>query len=162
MYPYQNPVNDFYMNNARQPQQQWLPFPPPQPQIPQVITKFVSNIEEAKAAIADPLSILIFVDSANGKIYVKKMGDKGLSEFYIYAQEEAPKDPYIEINNRLSRIENVIGGLVNDKSVSNVSGSQQSESISQSAITESNESNGSAEPSDVSKVAGDNKWKNRR
>lgn len=160
MYPYQNPVNDFYLNNARPPQQQWLPFPPQNPPQPQIVSRFVTNIEEAKAALIDPLSINIFMDSANGKIYIKKMGDKGLSEFYSYTAEEAQKDPITQINDRLSKIESFLGGL-NDKSISGNASVQQSQSISQSAITKQNESNDATESTGISNVATNDKWQKR-
>lgn len=161
MYPYQNPVNEFYMNNARPPQQQWLPFPPQTPPQPQIASRFVTNIEEAKAALIDPLSINVFMDSANGKIYIKKMGDKGLSEFYIYSAEEAQKDPITQINERLSKIELFLGGL-NDKSISGNASVQQSQSIPQPAVTKQNESNDAAESTGVSNVAANDKWQKRR
>lgn len=119
---------------SQQPQQQWLPFPPQQ-QYPQISTHFVSNIEEAKAAMTDPLTIHIFMDSANGKIYIKKMGDKGLSEFFVYSQEETPKDPMTEFNTRLTKLERLIGGP-NDKSIPGNAGTQQSQSVFDSTASE--------------------------
>lgn len=148
---YQYPT---YMNP---PQQQWLPFPP-QPQLPQISTHFVSSIEEAKNAIADPLCIHIFMDSASGKIYVKKMGDKGISEFFVYSQEEAPKDPMTEINLRLSKLEHFIGGL-NDKSISSDAGIKQSKQFSQSTITEQNQQYDETESSGVPEMATNDWWK---
>lgn len=148
MYPY--PVYG-------QPQQQWLPFPPQQPQVPQISTHFVSSIEEAKNAIADPLCIHLFMDTANGKVYIKKMGDKGTSEFYVYSQEEAPKDPFLEINSRLSKLEHFIGGL-NDKSISSNAGTQQSKSISQPTVAEQTQYNDEAESPSLPKMARDD-WR---
>ena len=149
MYPYYPP-----------PQQQWLPFPP-QPQVPQIATHFVSSIEEAKNAIADPLCIHIFMDSANGKIYVKKMGDKGISEFFVYSQEEAPKDPMTEINCRLSKLEHFIGGL-HDKSISSDAGNKQSRSISQSTVAEQTQQYDETESASLPKMAADDWWQERR
>ena len=105
MPPY-NPVNDFYFRNAQQYGQQMLPFPP-QP-IPHINGKFVTNIEEAKASMIDPLSYNLFLDSSNGKIYFKKLGNNGQSEFLCYSVEEqkAEKNPIEEINARLTNIEN--------------------------------------------------------
>lgn len=147
MYPY--PVY--------QPQQQWLPFPPQQPQVPQISTHFVSSIEEAKNAIADPLCIHLFMDTANGKVYIKKMGDKGTSEFFVYSQEEAPKDPIIEINSRLSKIENFLGGL-NDKSISSNAGTQQSQSIPHTTVTKQTQHYDETESPSLPKVAA-NDWR---
>ena len=96
-------------------QQQWL-FP----QQPQLNSRFVTNIEEAKASMIDAISTNLFVDTSTGKIYLKKLNNNGQADFFVYAIEEQkpPKDPLEEINTRLTRIENYIGGL-NDKSVSN-------------------------------------------
>ncbi len=147
MYPY--PVY--------QPQQQWLPFPPQQPQVPQISTHFVSSIEEAKNAIADPLCIHLFMDTANGKVYIKKMGDKGTSEFFVYSQEEAPKDPILEINSRLNKLEHLIGGL-NDKSISSNAGTQQSKSGSHTAVTEQTQHYDETESPSLPKMAADD-WR---
>jgi len=123
-----------YPTYNQPPQQQWLPFPP-QPQFPQISTHFVSSIEEAKAAMTDPLTIHIFMDSANGKIYIKKMGDKGLSEFFVYSQEETPKDPMTEFNSRLTKLEHLIGGS-NDKSISSNAGTQQPQPVFDPTVAE--------------------------
>ena len=150
MYQYPNP----YI----QPQQQWLPFPQ-QPQVPQIQTHFVSNIEEARNSIADPLCIHIFLDSNNGKIYIKKMNDKGMCEFFVYSQEETPVDPLVSINTRLSKIEHFIGGL-NDKSISSNASSQQSKSISQSAASAAYEHDDETESASLPEMAGNDFWKN--
>jgi len=134
---YQNPVNDFYMRNANNYGQQLLPFPPQQPQIPQVNTRFVTNIEEARAAMIDGVSTNLFLDSGNGKIYLKKMNNNGLSDFLVYTIEqskEEKKDPIEEINFRLSNIENTLGGIINAKSVSNA----QSNGYVTTAVAEQN------------------------
>ena len=103
MYP-------FYSN-------QNYPFPvynsfPSQQNSPRLVCKQVGNIDEARNAIIDPVSIYLFVDLSNGRIYVKKMGDNGQSEFYSYAQvaETKPVDPMDEIRQRLTNIENKLGG----------------------------------------------------
>jgi len=102
MYP-------FYSN-------QNYPFPVynsfPQQNSPRLVCKQVGNIDEARNAIIDPVSIYLFVDLSTGRIYVKKMGDNGQSEFYSYAQvaETKPVDPMDEIRQRLTNIENKLGG----------------------------------------------------
>ena len=149
MYPYPNPY-------TQPPQQQWLPFPQ-QPHVPQIQTHFVSNIEEARNSIADPLCIHIFMDSNCGKIYIKQMNDKGMSEFFVYSQEETPKDPIIEINTRLSKLEHFIGGL-HDQSISSDAGTQQSKSISDAAVTRQTQHNDETEPPSLPKVAA-NDWR---
>lgn len=157
MPPY-NSLNDFYL---RQPQ----PFQnyPNQfgysPQQPQIKSHYVSNIEEAKASMIDPLSVNLFIDTASGKIYMKRMSNNGISEFYEYIIEEAKKsDPIQEINNRLTNIENVLGGIVNVQSVSN----DESTSTHSTEVTRNDESNGSTEPTAFSKNEGNDYWKKRK
>ena len=158
---YTNPVNDFYFRNAQpQWQQMSLPFPPQQPQIN---CRFVTSIDEAKAALIDPVSTNLYLDSSTGKIYLKKLGNNGQSEFLAYSIEEVkpsvPSDPMTEINTRLMNIEKVLGGMKNDKSVSDA---KQSEPVSQSAAAEQNEPNGSAEPAGFSENARNDFWKKRK
>ena len=86
---------------------------------PQFITKQVTNIEEAKAYIVDPFNSYLFVDINSGKIYMKKMNNNGMSDFYVFSIEENVKqDPFAEINRRLDNIENKLGGI-NVQSISN-------------------------------------------
>ena len=85
---------------------------------PRLICKQVGSIDEAKNTIIDPLSIYVFVDFGTGKVYVKRMGDNGQSEFYSYIQESRPLDPMDEIRQRLTSIEARLGGS-NDKSIPN-------------------------------------------
>lgn len=85
----------------------------------QFITKQVTNIEEAKAYIVDPFNSYLFVDINSGKIYMKKMNNNGMSDFYVFSIEENIKqDPFAEINRRLDNIENKLGGI-NVQSISN-------------------------------------------
>ncbi len=102
-----------------------------QPQFPQMnnfqnqsqfITKQVSNIEEAKAFIIDPFNSYLFVDMNAGKIYMKRMNNNGISDFYIFGVTENSvenKNPLEEINKRLENIENKLGGIDNVQSISN-------------------------------------------
>lgn len=111
MYQYGNPVNDFYFRNSQ------LSFPPQN--IPQLKTFLVTSINEAKSAMIDPLSTNLFVDTSNGKIYLKKISNNGQQQFLVYTtDEEIPADPMSEINARLNKIEDFIERLNNDKSVS--------------------------------------------
>ena len=85
----------------------------------QFITKQVTNIEEAKAYIVDPFNSYLFVDINSGKIYMKKMNNNGMSDFYVFSIEENVKqDPFAEINRRLDNIENKLGEI-NVQSISN-------------------------------------------
>lgn len=85
------------------------------------------------------------------------MNDKGMSEFFVYSQEETPADPLIAINSRLSKIEHFIGGL-NDKSISSDAGTQQSKSVSDAAVTRQTQHNDETEPPSLPKVAA-NDWR---
>ena len=56
---------------------------------PQFITKQVSSIEEARAYIIDGVNTYLFVDYQGGKIYMKRLGNNGTSEFYVFTAEQA-------------------------------------------------------------------------
>lgn len=99
-------MNDFYFRNSM-PQYNF-----PQ-KIPQVNVRFVTSVDEARAAMIDGFSTNLFLDSGNGKIYLKKMNNNGLSDFLVYAIEgdrQVEKDPIEDIKERLSAIESKIGG----------------------------------------------------
>ena len=141
MQPYQmNPVNDFYFRNAQQAYTQpYVQFPPPhQPQAPQINCRFVTSIDEAKAAMIEPLSYNIFADTNTGKLYLKKLGNNGLSEFLCYSIEESVQEPkedlFAEVNKKLSNIERILGGL--NESVSNA---KQPDGGTPAAVAEQNE-----------------------
>ena len=113
----------------------------------QFITKQVTNIEEAKAYIVDPFNSYLFVDINSGKIYMKKMNNNGMSDFYIFSIEENVKqDPFTEINRRLDNIENKLGGI----NVQSVSNDAESKSVSIGTDEKS-------EPKTVSKSSGNDK-----
>ena len=170
MPPYQfgNPANDFYLRQAQQLSQQY-PFQQPvqhisqqqAPQLPQFVTRFVGNIEEAKAAMTDAFSTYIFVDQNTGRIYLKRISNNGLSEFYTYeiadTNKEMKPDPLNEINARLLNIEHFIGEIKNDKSVS---GNVEPAAVPSATVTGPHESNGAAESNSVPKVAG-NGWRKK-
>lgn len=131
-----------------------------QPQFPQMnnfqnqsqfITKQVSNIEEAKAFIIDPFNSYLFVDMNAGKIYMKRMNNNGISDFYIFGVTENSvenKNPLEEINKRLENIENKLGGIDNVQSISN-------DAESKSVFSESNDTkHEKPKPSAVSKGSG--------
>lgn len=110
MYPFSNsqfPNYPVYTNSF-----------PTQQNNPRLVCRQVGSIDEARNAIIDPVSLYLFPDFSSGKIYVKKMGDDGHSEFYSYTQEieQKPVDPFDEIKQRLSNIEAKLGG--HDESVS--------------------------------------------
>ena len=127
MYPYQN----------------WIPQP-------QINSRFVTSIDEARASMIDAFSTNLFVDTSTGKIYLKKVNNNGQADFFIYAIEGQPKDPMKEINERLTKIENYIGGKY--ESVSD---------NAESAVAEPYESNGSTESTGFPKNERNDKWKER-
>ena len=162
MFPqYTNPVNDFYFRNAAMQQAQFAPQYPqqqlmqniPQQQNNQVICRYVTNIEEAKAAMVDALGTYLFIDTASGKIYLKRMNNNGLSDFYTYAIEETKtedkNDAFTEINTRLSNIENTLGDLKNDKSIYGNAGNDKPARNSKATAANENESNGKSESAAV-------------
>lgn len=166
MPPYQmNPVNDFYFRNAQVQQgyaQPYMQFPPPhQPQAPQINCRFVTSIDEAKAAMIEPLSYNIFADTNTGKLYLKKLGNNGLSEFLCYSIEESVQEPkedlFAEVNKKLSNIERILGGL--NESVSNA---KQPDGGTPAAVAEQNEPDDEAKPAGISENAGNGFWQKRR
>ena len=173
MPPYQlNPINDFYMRNSnpyQQPPYQQFNFPPypqQQTQPPAIHANWVTSVDEAKASRSDDfLSTNVFLDTSTGKIYMKRMGNDGKPQFITYTVEEPEpqhsSDPLSEINLRLSNIENVLGGLRNEKSISGNAGTQQSAAVPQPAVAEPYEPDGTAESAGFPKNAGNDKWKKR-
>lgn len=129
------------------------------PQIPQINSRFVTNVEEAKASMIDGFSTNIFLDTSTGKIYVKKLNNNGLSDFLVYAIEEQKNtDPIAEINSRLSKIEKYIEGGMNDKSVSD---DVKPESVYQSAVAEQDERYDATESTSFPKNERNDKWQKR-
>ncbi|MBQ7746004.1 MAG: hypothetical protein IJT92_00905 [Spirochaetia bacterium] len=119
MYPYQTPQ---FPQVQQMPQFYTTPqFPTPQNNSPRLVCKQVGSIDEAKSAIIDPFSLFVFVDFSTGKIYVKKMGNDGKSEFFIYSQEpgQTPADPIEDLRQRIANIEARLGGS-NGESIPNV------------------------------------------
>lgn len=153
---YQNPMNDYYL---RQPYQQQFNFPPQQPQIK---SSFVSSVEEARASQIDFLSTNLFCDTANGKIYLKKIGENGKPLFltYVIEEEVKPTDPLSEINSRLMNIEKYLGGR--NESVSNDVGYAKSEQVHNATVTEPYAINDEAKSTGFPKDAGNDKWQKRK
>lgn len=147
---FQNP----YMNQFPNPYQNPYQFPRQN----QFITKQVSNIEEAKACLVDPLSIYLFVDMNSGKIYMKQMNNNGLSDFYIFSaevpMEENKTDPFQAINERLINIENMLGGKSNVQSVPNNSANAESKPAYSEPAPET-------ESTVIQQNSRNDKWENR-
>ena len=122
----QNQLNQ--MNQNMQPQAQFNPYP--QNNQPQFFVRQVGNIDEARSYPVDPNTMYFFLDTGNGKIYMKQLNtNNGKSDFFTYTvQEELSEkkvDPMDEINNRLTNIEKIIGGLY-DKSISSDASNEKS------------------------------------
>ena len=133
------PMNDFYFRNYQQ---------------PQIKTYFVTNIEEARASIIDPLATNLFIDTSTGNIYLKKLGNDGRPQFLVYTiQEEAVKDPMEEIKTRLTNIENQLGGK--NESISN---DVKSATVSRTAVTEPYAANDEVKSTGIPKDAGNDEW----
>ena len=175
MPPYQfgNAANDFYLRQAQalsanQPQfQQYqqtpqpLRFPAPQQAQPQIAVSIVTNIEEANATKVDPFTSHVFIDTTNGKIYFKQMDEKFQSKFTVFTQEQIQAavpvaDPVDEIKQRLTNIENILGGIANAKSVSDVAGYEKPAVDDTAADVEEN---AGSKPSAFSRGNGSPKWK---
>jgi hypothetical protein len=130
----QNQLNQM---NYHQPQAQFNPYP--QNNQPQFFVRQVGNIEEAKSYPVDPNTMYFFLDTGNGKIYMKQLNsNNGKSDFYSYVLqenivEEKKTDPIEEIKTKLSDIENKIG-VIYDKSISSIS----SDKKSNGNVTETN------------------------
>ena len=93
------------MNMQYQPQQNPLQT--------QYFAKEVNGFEETKRIVPNPSEIYIFIDGTSGKIYLKQMNsENGRSEYISYSMDkvERAKDPIEQINERLIRIEEKIGG----------------------------------------------------
>ena len=115
--------------------------PPPN----QFIIRQVGSENEARNSMISPLYIHIFINYNNRDMYVKRMGNTGLSEFITYKPmgENKQNDPFEIINQRLSNIESKLGGM------------NESISISNAGNTESNDSaNAKAEPPIVPEGSG--------
>ena len=121
---YYNPMTE-YQRNQLLAQQQMIQNQLSQmqgqfvPQSPQFIVRQVGNIEEAKGFPVDPMSTFLFVDTGSGHIYLKRLNpSNGKSDFFVYGvvEDKPPVDPMGQINERLARIEEIIGGR-NDKPV---------------------------------------------
>lgn len=119
------------------------------PQMPQINSRFVTSIDEAKASMIDGFSTNIFLDTSTGKIYLKKLNNNGLADFLVYSTEERA-DPIEQINARLTKIENYLGG--------------KNESVSKPVkptITEQNERYDEPKPTGIPANERNDQWQER-
>ena len=120
------------------------------PQMPQINSRFVTSIEEAKASMIDGFSTNIFLDTSTGRIYLKKLNNNGMADFLVYTTEERA-DPISEINTRLTKIEEYLGGT--------------NESVSkhiEPAVAEPNERYDTAKPTGLPANERNDQWQERR
>lgn len=105
--------------------------PPPN----QFIIRQVGSENEARNSMISPLYIHIFINYNNGDMYVKRMGNTGLSEFITYKpmSENKQNDPFEIINQRLSNIESKLGGMNESISISNASNAESNDSANAKA-----------------------------
>lgn len=100
--------------------------PQPMPQAPQrqplqIDTFQVGSIDEARAAMVNPVGMTAFFSFGEDRIYIKRLGNDGRAEMYTFRLEmptadAAQNNPLDTINQRLERIELAIGGLANVQS----------------------------------------------
>lgn len=151
--------NPFYspQNQAYQPQQ-FNVYGRQVFNAPQFVTKIVTSVEEARASLVDPLSTYLFIDTATGNIYMKRMNNNGLSDFFVYKVEDMSQkgneDPLREISRRLFNIENILGGS-NVQSVSGDAGGAESVAGNGDAV---NVTDGVAESYALQPGKADDRW----
>ena len=151
-----NPINDFYFRQANN----FQPYNPVNQNQSQFLTRYVSNIEEAKASFVDPYITYLFLDSSCGKIYLKRMKNDGTSEFISFSTDEkfnnaAKENSLEEIEQRLTNIEKILGGINNVQSVSGNADVQQSNGNNAKSVVAENAAGQSA---NVSADTKSNKW----
>ena len=167
-----NPMIDYQRNQLlaqqamiqqqlNQMNQQYAPQVQQNPLQTQYFAKEVNGFDETKRVIPNPSEIYIFIDAAGGKIYLKQMNsENGRAEYLTYNLDvqvnDTPKDPMEMINERLSRIEEKLGGM--NESVSD-GRSADEESGRDDAVSDDGEIKGHESP-DVRQSNADDKRKN--
>ena len=118
-YPYYNNFSPYNMSGNYTPPNQNIRQPQKQPEPFRVMP--VTSIEEARAAIVDPDTILIFPDFAQGKIYTKQLnmatGTAFFREYSLSVPKEVPSIEYAPmdaLNELRGEIDN-IKALLNEK-----------------------------------------------
>ena len=160
---YYNPMTE-YQRNQLLAQQQMIQNQLSQmqgqfvPQSPQFIVRQVGNVEEAKGFPVDPISTFLFVDTGSGHIYLKRLNPtNGKSDFFVYGvvEDKPSVDPMGQINERLTNIEKLIGGIYGKSVPSNGNVAESDGSHPEPNAGE----NARAEPADVSAGTADGKRK---
>lgn len=92
-YQQNNPANQFYNNRMREVSN---PYPYYQQQQPQQVSRPVTSIEEARAAIIDnPINTYIFTNFANNEIYSKYILNDGTARLDTYVKVNQPQQTVI-------------------------------------------------------------------
>lgn len=88
----------------------------------QIAVYQVSNPDEAKAQIINPMQPTMFCNFGHNEIYVKHMDNNGQGFFHTFKLvldvtpiqgEKIEENPWLPINQRLDNIEQLLGGLQN-------------------------------------------------
>lgn len=89
-------------------------------QRPQVVTRYVGSIEEAKACVIDPLNIWLFINMSAGEIYMKHMTNYGSSDFTVFVPQGAKKEGSgTALEDRVAKLEEIVKAMgVKDESES--------------------------------------------
>lgn len=83
----------------------------------QFIVTNVNNFDEAKNTTIDFYNTYIFTDFNNSAIYLRRVNNNGLEDFYTFKLTENPPDRMQVLEQRLINIENFLrGGIKNDES----------------------------------------------
>lgn len=72
---------------------------------PQFITRQVTSIDEARAYLIDAINTYLFLDFNAGKIYLKRMNNNGLADFYTFSIDKVRTD---SIETRIARLEEMM------------------------------------------------------
>ena len=102
-------------------QQAYNPYQPnlQQPtQLNQFIVKNVNSFDEAKNSNIDFYNTHIFMDSSNPYIYMKKINNNGLEDFYTFRLCENPPDRMELLEQRMFNIEKMLERVINNVSAS--------------------------------------------
>lgn len=95
--------------------------------VPRFIVQPVLNVEEAKNASFDAMSIYLFPDFGNNRIYVKQINNEGIAmfhEFGLKIPEPPPPEPMDILNARIGRIEQLLGGIIGESNAADSNGAK--------------------------------------
>lgn len=108
---------------------------------PQFVVRNVNNYEEARNLSIDFYNTFLLLDFNNSSIYLKKINNNGLEEFYTFRQTANPLDRIQSLEQRLANIENFI-----------TSGVKEDEPNESSNVSNASNTNTTTKPRTVSKV----------